>query len=301
MTPSTSPPQRGALTADPKRGLPRSYSLPRQVTLRTVARLQAGYRDDVPAAVAAMARLRREAGREAYASPGSWGLDHFEVLAETREKRRREAELLTSGSASSINSSRFWKSSQQQEEHEATAVHLAVTLWALHQQSVRDAPMHQAGWPLGRAVRRLAHGKTGVEDMKRPDARTEGAQPDAAGNPDNDAAEPDHEPVEQASETIRKRFVRIGASTDTEILAGRLREMVLLLRSARIPLDYGLLAEQLFLWQNDNRQDEVRRAWGREFHRRYGQYGKSSPDHEGDRADAPDGSPEDFAILDAGD
>lgn len=301
MIPSTSPPQRGAPTTGRKHGLPHSYSLPRQVTLRTIARLQAGYRDDVPAAVAAMARLRREAGREAYASPGSWGLDHFEALAEAREKRRREAELHTSGSVPLVNSSRFWTSSQQQEEREATSVHLAVTLWALHQQSVRDAPMHLPGWPLGRAVRRLAHGKTGVEDVKLAVSRAEDAQHDSTDSPGGGAADPDHVPVEQASETVRKRFVRIGASTDTEILGNRLRELVLLLRTARIPLDYGLLAEQLFLWQNDNRQDEVRRAWGREFHRRYGRYGDSSPDQEDDRTGVPDGSPEDFTILDAGD
>src|SRR5262249_42686490 len=110
------------------------------------------------------------------------------------------------------------------------AMHVAVTLWALHQQSHREADMHQTGGPgLGAAVRRSM--------------------------PDNDIDKP-----------IRKRFVRAATSSSLDVLAQRLREIVVLLRAEAIPLDYGLLAEQLFQWQQPGGPAQVHRAWGRSFH-----------------------------------
>ncbi|WP_374701777.1 hypothetical protein [Streptomyces sp. CB02959] len=42
------------------------HSLPRAAAVRTINRLQGGYRQDKPAAVAAVALLRREAGQDAH-------------------------------------------------------------------------------------------------------------------------------------------------------------------------------------------------------------------------------------------
>ncbi|MFD1832665.1 type I-E CRISPR-associated protein Cse2/CasB [Streptomyces desertarenae] len=270
----------------------RRYSLSRRATLRTVTRLQAGYRQDVPAAVAAVARLRREAGRDAYASPTGWGLDDLEALTEIREQERRQEQERREGreAAPRYFSPTARRRNEQRAEREERAVHLAVTLWALHQQSLRDEPMHVPGWSLGRAVRRLAHGKTGTQDP----ARSHDAE---VGSDGGEAQEP--EPVEEVSATIRKRFVRIGTSTDVDTLSGRLREMVLLLRASRIPLDYGLLADQICRWQDEDHQDDIRRAWGREFHLTYGRT-EADGDDGGSTPPSDSGRP-DFTSDDAGD
>lgn len=251
----------------------RAHSLPHRAALRTIGRLQGGYRKDVPGAVAAVARLRREAGRDVYASPTGWGLDDLAALTELREEERQPQDQQTSPDAPPRRPA--WH--ELRDEREDRAVHLAVTLWALHQQSIRNDPMHVSGWSLGRAVRRLAHSRTGERDLPS----------------DQDRAA---EPVEDASPAIRKRFVRIGTSGDFDILSSRLREMVLLLRSARIPLDYGLLADQLTRWQDEARQGDVRRAWGRDFHR---VYARTTADEA--EENAPHAAATDLTNEDAGD
>ncbi|MGW7753642.1 type I-E CRISPR-associated protein Cse2/CasB [Streptomyces violaceusniger] len=172
-----------------------------------IHRLQHGYRQDRPDAVGALARIRRGAGKPAETMPDLWGLTGAEQLyasvADWSETRTRQAE---------------------------DAIHIAVTLWALHQQSHRAVDMHVTGGPeLGSAVRRLM--------------------------PDGEMDEP-----------IRKRFVRAGAASSVEALAQRLRELVVLLRRETVPLDYGLLADQLFQWQQPNGRTDIHRAWGRSFH-----------------------------------
>lgn len=244
-------------------------SLAEEAARKTVERLQGGYRKDNAAAVAAVARLRREAGREPHASPTSWGLDDLEALTELRAKKREESD----------DTARYFVSRKRhereaQEEREDRAVHLAVTLWALHQQSVRDEAMHIRGWSLGRAVRRLAQ-ERGTEAPATDDVQ--GA-------------------VENANSTLRKRFVRLGTSSDIDVLGRRLREIVLLLREARIPVDYGRLADELARWQDSERQADVRRAWGREFHRVH-RTAASDDDEEAQQPPAPD---VDFVTDDAG-
>ena len=110
------------------------------------------------------------------------------------------------------------------------AYFVAVTLYALHQQS-QSSPMHRRGVDLGSAVRQLM--------------------------PDNGIDEP-----------IRRRFVRVGTATTTDILAYRLREIISLLRGKGIPLDYGRLARQLYQAQTPDGLAQARREWGRGFHTR---------------------------------
>ncbi|WFB10638.1 type I-E CRISPR-associated protein Cse2/CasB [Streptomyces sp. LX-29] len=184
-----------------------------------------------------MAQLRRSVGRLAHDSPTTWGIDDgLDDLIHLRDQQAAEAEQ--EGKAAPF------PPAERQLRAEEQAVHLAVTLWALHQQSTRDADMYESGWPLGRAVRRLT---APAADSGNSEARLE----------------------DELSETLRKRFVRIGTATSLESLGTRLREMVLLLRTARIPLDYGRLADQLVRWQNENERSAVRREWGREFHLAY--------------------------------
>ncbi|MCL7381288.1 type I-E CRISPR-associated protein Cse2/CasB [Streptomyces sp. 35G-GA-8] len=109
------------------------------------------------------------------------------------------------------------------------AAYAAVTLWSLHQQSHRIARMHRRPGPeLGSAVRRL-------------------------------------HPGPEIDEPTRKRFVRVGTAATPAVLAGRLRDLVLLLRRDTIPLDYALLADQLHTWQQPGGSTSVRRSWGRSY------------------------------------
>ncbi|UZJ33471.1 type I-E CRISPR-associated protein Cse2/CasB [Streptomyces endophytica] len=174
--------------------------------------LQKGYLADHPSAVAALAQLRRGAGKEFQQVPDLWGRLDLSPLhhqsAETAPLRERE---LT------------WAED---------AVHVAVTLWALHQQS-RSSAMHRPHTKelptgLGAAVRQLV--------------------------PDDERGEP-----------VRKRFVRVGTAATLRELADRLRGLVVLLRGEDIAVDYALLAGQLYAWQQPGGRDAVRRAWGRSF------------------------------------
>ncbi|WNI23812.1 type I-E CRISPR-associated protein Cse2/CasB [Streptomyces sp. ITFR-16] len=180
-----------------------------------ISYLQAGYRADRSEAVSSVARIRRGAGRPAGENPDLWGLIGAEALYE-----------------------RGWN--EEEAGRAENAVHMAVTLWALHQQGHHAANMHVRNGPgLGAAVRRL--------------------MPDAA-----------------IDEPIRKRFVRAGMATSVDALGTRLRELVLLLRRDDIGLDYGLLASQLHQWQRPGGRAEVHRAWGRSFH----SYGPVKSDEE---------------------
>src|SRR5262249_34285892 len=98
-----------------------------------IAQLQRGYRQDRPGAVAALARIRRGAGKPPGEIPDLWGLTGTDLLF-----------IAAPG----------WGEGARMVRAE-NAMHVAVTLWALHQQSHREADMHQTGGPgLGAAVRR---------------------------------------------------------------------------------------------------------------------------------------------------
>ena len=113
-----------------------------------------------------------------------------------------------------------------------TAAHIAMTLYALHQQSQRQ-PMHRRGYGLGRSVRQL-------------------------NGPD----------VDGAPSPVRRRFNALGTADDLNELVHHARGMVQLLRAKSIPLDYALLADQLVRWQYlPNGPVGVRRLWGRDFYR----------------------------------
>ncbi|GGO06522.1 hypothetical protein GCM10010116_12820 [Microbispora rosea subsp. aerata] len=174
-----------------------------------VAELQAGYIADHSAAVAALARLRRGAGRLPADAPDLWGVAGIERLYGEQGLSERDSE--------------------QVRDRAESALFVAVTLYALHQQSRRTDRMHRPRANLGAAVRQLMP-KGGID------------------------------------EPIRRRFVRAGTATSLDALAYRLREIVSLLRGASIPLDYGLLARQLYQAQQPDGLRQVRQSWGRAFH-----------------------------------
>ncbi|CAL9672592.1 hypothetical protein SUDANB15_07512 (plasmid) [Streptomyces sp. enrichment culture] len=174
---------------------------------------QEGYLKDRSPAVAALARLRRGAGREAGETPDLWSLIDTDPLHTPAEGTR--------------------PLSEQELVRAENALHAALTLWAFHQQS-RSTPMHrrhtrERPGGLGAAVRRLM-------------------------------------PADGVDEPVRKRLVRAGTVPDLVTLTQRLRDIVALLRRDDIPLDYGLLAGQLYLWQWPDGPAAVRRRWGRSFH-----------------------------------
>lgn len=167
--------------------------------------IQRGYvSNDEPWAVARLAQLRRGAGKAPEEVPELFGLIDMDALY-TPEGRVRGS------------------------EHGPTAVHLAVTLYALHQQSQRASRMHVIGPQLGGAVRALM-------------------------------------PQGEIDEQLRRRFVRAAGATSANVLAYRLRELVLLLRRAGQPLDYVRLADQIERILDPGRRLAVRREWGRDFH-----------------------------------
>lgn len=108
------------------------------------------------------------------------------------------------------------------------AAHIAMTLYAVHQQS-KTTRMHKPDVGLGTALRRFSNGKT------------------------DDAA-------------VIRRFQAIGTANELAEIAHHARGLISQLRSASIPLDYGLFADQLLLLQDPRKAAGVRLRWGREFH-----------------------------------
>ncbi|WP_433464102.1 type I-E CRISPR-associated protein Cse2/CasB [Spirillospora sp. CA-128828] len=191
----------------PTPALKRPADLVEDAAGRFITDLQRGFLADRPSAVGALAQLRRGAGKLPEDVPELWGVTGVERIF---------AEQILSGN-------------EDQAARCERAYFLAVTLYALHQQSQRS-PMHHKGVDLGQAVRRL---------MSKPG---------------------------EIDETIRRRFVRVGTAATPDILAYRLREVISLLRGKGVPLDYGRLARQLYTAQTPDGLNEIRRDWGRSFH-----------------------------------
>ncbi|MFE9387572.1 type I-E CRISPR-associated protein Cse2/CasB [Streptomyces sp. NPDC007025] len=202
-----------------------------QLAGRRISTWQRDYLADTPAAVAALARLRRGAGREAGQLPDLWDLVDTAPLHDVPEGAR--------------------PLSERQLVCAEDALHTAMTLWALHQQS-RPAGIHQPGnrshqRGLGAAVHRMMQ-------------------------------------QSEVNEPLRKRLVRAGTAPDLTALAQRLRDIVVLLRREDIAQDYALLAGQLYTWQQEGGADTVRREWGRSFHA----WHEPAPDEDTTAGTAPD-------------
>lgn len=108
------------------------------------------------------------------------------------------------------------------------AVHVALTLYAVHQQSV-PTRMHQRGQGFGRALRALR-------------------------------------PAETVTDPVRRRFQAVGTADSLGELAFHARGLVQLLRAHRLSQDYALLADQLVAWQRGD-EVRVRLQWARDFYR----------------------------------
>lgn len=111
---------------------------------------------------------------------------------------------------------------------EEIAVHTAMTLYAVHQQSRTD-PMFKPGHGLGRAARQLI----GSAEDENPSARA--------------------------------RFNALVTSTTVSELRHHLRGFVSQLRARSIPLDHAMLADDLVHFQRPGGAKNVRLRWSRQY------------------------------------
>lgn len=139
---------------------------------------------------------------------------------------------------------------------EERAIHLAMTLFAVHQQS-RTRPMHVQGRGLGQAVRLL------------------------------ERARGDHD---TAVSPVRRRFDALATATSLDEAAHHLRGLVGQLRSTEdgIALDYGALAADLLDLQVPSRAAAVRLRWARQYYRLAERTDATSSDEQ----TGPDGAAE---------
>ena len=112
---------------------------------------------------------------------------------------------------------------------EEIAVHTAMTLYAVHQQS-RTEPMFSPGVGLGSAARRLI----GSPDEENPSARA--------------------------------RFNALVTSTTVAELRHHLRGFVSLLRARGFALDHAMLADDVLRFQQPGGAKKVRLAWARQYY-----------------------------------
>jgi len=112
--------------------------------------------------------------------------------------------------------------------HKLRAEHLALTLFALHQQGKRR-PMHRHGIRIGSAL----------QEMRRTGRFSE--------------------------EALDRRFAAAATASSLTELGGHLRGLVSQLRVVDQGLDYSLLFYDLTNWQSPERQGAVRRRWGAQY------------------------------------
>lgn len=135
------------------------------------------------------------------------------------------------------------------------AVHAALTLFAMHQQSkdINEKCMHsRENSALGQALRKLALKDALANDLQ-------------SGVDDS---------------RIKRRFDRVATSSNIGELSGHLRSLIQLLRDEEIPLDYCALAEDLYQYQSPEARDVVRRRWGRDYYRTTNHDGEDGATHD---------------------
>ena len=163
--------------------------------------LQARYLDNESRARGELAALRKGASRSPGELPEIWELTRVEV-------------------PDGAGDAPTW---------EEIAVHTAMTLYAVHQQS-RIEHMFSPGVGLGRAARRLI----GPPDEENPSARA--------------------------------RFNALVTSTTVAELRHHLRGFVSLLRARGIALDHAMLADDVLRFQQPGGARSVRLDWARQYH-----------------------------------
>lgn len=122
------------------------------------------------------------------------------------------------------------------------AVHLALTLYAIHQQSLQQE-MHKRTNREAREWRGIGNAVSHLVYVDRQDGRGEQLSPGE----------------------MPRRFSALVTSESVEELAHYARQLVSQLRRASIPLDYARFAGQIYEFQNPYRRERIRLEWAREF------------------------------------
>ena len=183
-------------------------------TGQRVGALQARYLADDPTAVAALAQLRRAVGTEL---GSDFAMMNIAFAAGEPKKPENRLDLLGGAVPTS-----------DAPEAEENAFFAAITLFAMHQQSHRDASMHRSGYGFGRSMRLL------YRRHERP--------------------------------STRDRFTALGTAETWAETLHHARSLIQQLRQESIPLDYAQFAQDLFDLQT-GQAARVRLAWGRDFYR----------------------------------
>ena len=194
------PPDSGGTTRSRRR--PSLGATGRLVSQRVSGKngLQSRYLHNEAQAREQMAALRGAVTREPGEVPATWALTQVRVPDDAGDAPTREE----------------------------IAVHTAMTLYAVHQQS-RTIPMFRPGVGLGRAARELVGW-----DEENPSAQ--------------------------------KRFNALVTSTTVAELRHHLRGFVSLLRARDIALDHAMLADSIVRFQRPNGAKQVRLAWARQYY-----------------------------------
>jgi len=168
-------------------------------------RIQAEYIRGAPPARATLAKLRRALGKPAGSVPEVW--EHTIAV---------------------VPRSLSWDRDEPSPAEQAT--HAAMTLYALHQQSM-STPAHVPGTSFGRAVGNLA--------------RAEG-------------------PSEAA---VTRRFMAVATASSIDEILTHIRGLVTQLRGAGQGFDYARFADDVHDLLNPWSAQAVRLAWSRDFYR----------------------------------
>lgn len=175
---------------------------------RKIRILVGGYLRDSSTSVSALARLRRNVGSRVGTDPSilQWTIADL-------------PQYMPSGDSGSEPTTR--------EE----AAHTALTLFAMHQQSIKDVSMHRLGVSFGYACGQLVV-----------------AQP-------------------AKGKGIQRRFDALQTSVVWEETVRHSRGLIQLLRNSRIMFDYAAFAQDLISLRDEDRANGVRLRWGRDYFR----------------------------------
>lgn len=112
------------------------------------------------------------------------------------------------------------------------AIYTALTLFALHQQGKdpKTDCMYKEGYSFGTAVNRLVHD-------------------------------------EDERERVARRFYAVATASSMEELSNHMRGIIQFLRGEGIPIDYPMLAADLYRYQFNSLVSNVRLKWGQDFYR----------------------------------
>jgi CRISPR system Cascade subunit CasB len=134
-----------------------------------------------------------------------------------------------------------WRSANGTPSKEEIAVHTALSLYAVHRQSMRKSMSvsgkNEEGKPLGDSF------GGAVAKLISPDRSNEQA--------------------------VKRRFDAVATASDFTELAQHARGLVQLLKANDIPMDYPRFAQDLFFYQFPDSADRVRLRWGEDFYRFY--------------------------------